>query len=243
MSKRSFSPLPPASTPIRNLLEACKKGDTIIVEHLLDEGVDVNAQDENGWTALMAASEWDHLQVVKLLLSRNANVDIQTHFVQRTALQMAVSSGRMDIVQMLLTKDINVDLRDRDGQTALMEAVISDQTDSVRLLLEKGADLLIQDNKGETAKDLAKKLRCTEVENLLTEVRRIVEILANIQSLYFLKSTLTVLYNSLNPRNRVVVQQPLFTSSELNPHHPPLISQWNHPHPPLNSSKTNLSLQ
>ena len=43
-----------------------------IVELLLaKEGIDVNAQDEDGETALMIASQWDKSEVVKLLLAKD----------------------------------------------------------------------------------------------------------------------------------------------------------------------------
>ncbi|MBA0768384.1 hypothetical protein Gotri_017186, partial [Gossypium trilobum] len=59
---------------MRLLFMACR-GDTKGVEDLLNEGMDVNGIDLDGRTALHVAACEGHVEVVKLLLSRNANID------------------------------------------------------------------------------------------------------------------------------------------------------------------------
>lgn len=56
------------------LFMACR-GDTKGVEDLLNEGIDVNSIDLDGRTALHIAACEGHVEVVKLLLSRKANID------------------------------------------------------------------------------------------------------------------------------------------------------------------------
>lgn len=56
------------------LFMACQ-GDVGGVEDLLDEGIDVNSIDLDGRTALHIAACEGHVEVVKLLLSRKANID------------------------------------------------------------------------------------------------------------------------------------------------------------------------
>lgn len=57
------------------LLFMASKGDVKGVEELLDEGIDVNSIDLDGRTALHIAACEGHLDVVKALLSRRANID------------------------------------------------------------------------------------------------------------------------------------------------------------------------
>ena len=55
-----------------------KPGDASMkMESVLDEGTDVDLQDEEGWPALMAASHAGQTRVVELLLPY-ANLDIAT---------------------------------------------------------------------------------------------------------------------------------------------------------------------
>ena len=56
------------------LFLACK-GDVEGLQDLLDQGVDVNSIDLDGRTALHIAACEGHADVVKLLLSRKANID------------------------------------------------------------------------------------------------------------------------------------------------------------------------
>jgi ankyrin repeat protein len=49
------------------------------VRKLLDEGIDVNWKNENGYTGLMCASAYGHVGVVKLLLDRGALIDLQSN--------------------------------------------------------------------------------------------------------------------------------------------------------------------
>lgn len=59
----------------QQLIEAAKVGDPEQVKTLLDGGADVTATNNDGTTALMAASGGDHVEVVQLLLDRNVDVD------------------------------------------------------------------------------------------------------------------------------------------------------------------------
>ncbi len=67
-----------ASQPSRSfeawLLEAAKKGQTDVVRRLLENGVDANAKEKDGTTALMLAAGMGHLAVVRLLLESGADV-------------------------------------------------------------------------------------------------------------------------------------------------------------------------
>ncbi len=54
------------------LQDAAYKGDVAQVRKLIEKGADVNAARNNGGTALMAASEKGHADIVELLKSRGA---------------------------------------------------------------------------------------------------------------------------------------------------------------------------
>ncbi len=59
----------------RGLVPGALSGNTGMVQRLLNQGIDVNAKDEFGDTALMYASAGGHAETVELLLSRAADVN------------------------------------------------------------------------------------------------------------------------------------------------------------------------
>ncbi|GKC69189.1 serine/threonine-protein kinase STY17-like protein isoform X1, partial [Tanacetum coccineum] len=70
-----------ADTSAPLLFVACK-GDVAGVKEVLDEdGVDVNSIDLDGRTALHIAASEGHVEVVKFLLSRKANIDARDRYI------------------------------------------------------------------------------------------------------------------------------------------------------------------
>ncbi len=121
---------------IKALVKAASIGSTAKVIALLDKGVGVNAKaphnklDEElelaGQTALMAAAGNGHVETVRLLLKRGANVNIK-HEVGGTALTGAVATGHLEVVKTLLDAgaDLNVIISDQHAgpYTVLMLAM------------------------------------------------------------------------------------------------------------------------
>lgn len=72
MKLNSFSSLPEDNDELHlpELVYWASLGDVEQVEQLLAEGIDPNQTDEEGYSALQAAAENDHLAVVKLLVSK-----------------------------------------------------------------------------------------------------------------------------------------------------------------------------
>ena len=73
-------------------------GDMEQVEQLLADGIDPNQTDEEGYSALQAAAENDHLAVVKLLVSKGANVAYKGEY---TALQLAEMAQHDEVIAYL----------------------------------------------------------------------------------------------------------------------------------------------
>lgn len=73
-------------------------GDTARVRQLLADGIDPNQSDEEGYSALQAAAENDHLDVVKLLVSKGADISFKGQY---TVLELAEMAQNTQIVQYL----------------------------------------------------------------------------------------------------------------------------------------------
>lgn len=96
------------------LIEAAGRGDTAVVNKLLEKGADVNAN--TGETALTNAALGGHLQMVRLLLQKGPDVNAQGGF-GTTALMYAAAKGNLEVVKILLNRGAEVNRADNDGPT------------------------------------------------------------------------------------------------------------------------------
>ena len=115
------------------LIYAANNGNAPIVNLLLENGANVNDQDDEGNTPLMIASERGHQETVKLLIESGANMNAQDEY-KRTALMRASEDGRSNVVTTLLKKGADVNAKDKWNKTALMKASLNEHDDIVKLI-------------------------------------------------------------------------------------------------------------
>lgn len=116
---------------------AAQLGNVAICTLLIDAGADLNVVDKSdtlkSWTPLLVAAAHGHLDVVKLLVKRGADVFARDHWA-RTATAAAAEYGHKEIVQFL-----QAHLCKLDYKWTLPEAAVNGLSDQVRMLLENGA--------------------------------------------------------------------------------------------------------
>jgi len=129
------------------------------------------------WTALHAASEFGHVEVVKLLLAHpNINANLKDGF-GRTPFSLGCRSGQVSVVQVLL-KDLRVDvtLEDNGGRTPLWWAAFGGFLEVIEWLITSGRDLgdfknkrgkIVMHGNGFTALEIARKEKRSEIVSLL----------------------------------------------------------------------------
>ena len=100
--------------------------------------MNVNGKGYNDSTALLYAAVNGHMEVVKVLVARGADVDAQDS-VGGTALMYAVWKGHTDVVRILLAAGAAVDKKGRDGRTALSVAEKDGRAEIIKLLKETAA--------------------------------------------------------------------------------------------------------
>jgi len=115
------------------LIIASRDGDIDRVAMLLEKGADVNAKDNEGWTALIWASANERTEIVRELLKNGADVNAKS-YIGISALHQASLNGHTEIVKILLDKGAEVNARTNDGSTALIWASERGHTDIVELL-------------------------------------------------------------------------------------------------------------
>jgi len=84
-----------------DLLRASREGNTAEVRSLLDAGAEVNATDDDGFTALIWALTAGSPEVVRLLIYSGADVNAQDNY-GITALIAASQYGHTDISKLLI---------------------------------------------------------------------------------------------------------------------------------------------
>ena len=86
-----------ASTPLMN---AAYRGNTNIINMLLENGANINYTTDFGMTALMMAASFNQFGAAKVLLENNADTSITDEY-GRTALDLAKLEDYKDIVELL----------------------------------------------------------------------------------------------------------------------------------------------
>ena len=117
---------------------AVRNGDLITVKNQLTNNIDINTKDANNETGIIIATDRNDVEIVKLLLEHNADVNIVSDKIDNTPIMIASVKGYRDIVQLLIEKS-NPDMTILNGYggTALIPACERGHVDVVKLLLEK----------------------------------------------------------------------------------------------------------
>ncbi|XP_054619390.1 histone-lysine N-methyltransferase EHMT2-like isoform X1 [Dunckerocampus dactyliophorus] len=138
------------------LHHAAKLGNLEIVSMLLETGqVDVNAQDNGGWTPIIWAAEHKHVEVIKVLLNRGADVAINDKELN-VCLHWAAYAGNVDIAEMVLNAGCSLAAVNLHGDTPLHIAAREGYLECVTLFLSRGADIDTMNREGDTPLTLAR---------------------------------------------------------------------------------------
>jgi ankyrin repeat protein len=127
-----------------------------IAKWLFNQGVDINAQGSNGWSAVTIASAKGFAEMLAWLVAIGVNVNAADVY-QFSPLMRAVDNGHANAVHILLgVPGIEIDVQDEAKNTALHYAVANNRRDLVELLLDSGARSDIRNRMGQTAATMAR---------------------------------------------------------------------------------------
>ncbi len=114
---------------------AAREGKVEAVQALADAGVDVDAVNNEGWTALMAAASNNRPEAVKALLAAGADPGIKAK-AGWSALVGASGKGDIESVKALIEAGADLDMGDGNKGTPLMHAASRDSLKQSRFYLK-----------------------------------------------------------------------------------------------------------
>ncbi|CAN4121402.1 unnamed protein product [Withania somnifera] len=129
-------------------------GQIRFMDKLIEEGLDIDAADKEGQTALHHAVFGKKEAVISHLLRKGASPQVKdTDGI--TPLHYAVQVGAMQTVKMLIKYKVDVNVADYEGWTPLHVAMQSRNRDIAKILLVNGADKYRKNKDGKTPLDIS----------------------------------------------------------------------------------------
>jgi ankyrin repeat protein len=117
---------------------------------LLEAGVQVEAEDRGGWSALDVAAEHNRIAPLRQLLEHGASPNRRSS-AGCPPLTLAAHAGAREAAAVLLAHGADIDARDTNGATALQAAAVGAHAPTLKLLLQSGASTAATDDVGRNA--------------------------------------------------------------------------------------------
>lgn len=121
------------------LIIAAKLGYTEMIEPLLAAEASVNQSNRYGITALHAAAEQNHLEVLQILIQHPGVVVNKLDNLKRTPLYLSVQKGFFEASKLLIEAKSRVNQKGQDEETLLNMAAAQGNEKLVGLLIQSGA--------------------------------------------------------------------------------------------------------
>lgn len=117
---------------------ATKSNFTVIVQMLVDAGVDINWADNTGETALHVAARFGHDECARVIIagseSQEADLEVAEKSYSWTPLHVAAVDGALGVVELLIEAGADLNKPDASGWTAKEHAALRGHMNIARLL-------------------------------------------------------------------------------------------------------------
>lgn len=171
--RRGFDPNTVDAKGQTGLILALQEGSIKVAEVLIaSPKTRVEARNPQDESPLMMAALKGHLQAVRSLLDRDADVN-KSGWAPLHYAATGTGPQQLEIIALLLERHAYIDAASPNGSTPLMMAAQYGPIDAVQLLLKEGADSTLKNQLGLMASDFARRVgRDKLAEELMADVRR-----------------------------------------------------------------------
>jgi ankyrin repeat protein len=149
-------------------IEALKQNDLSKIRQLVQQGENLNEENESGESVLAHALRYRcDFSLIKYLIDNGADIyDVDNEGV--SIFDMAITYNNTQMIRYMLDQGVDVNKTQRkSGFTPLMCAACYGRVEAAQILLENGADKQASDLKGFTATDFARKMHKNSILKLL----------------------------------------------------------------------------
>ncbi len=128
----------------RNLLHVANNSSEL-VEYLIKNGLDIEAQTSSRWRPLHSQAYKGHMAGVELLLEHGADIEAKTSF-GHTPLFSSLRWDRIEVTKFLIKKGADLNPTTELGRTPLITASIEGNAELARLFIDNNADTSVKDH-------------------------------------------------------------------------------------------------
>lgn len=155
----------PKTDADKALVAAALHGDVQGIKKAINDGANINVQDEDGLTPLNRAAKLSYYHLVYYFIQLGADVNIPNNN-KITALHYGVEYNNVKIVRLLLANNANIDARDGIQECPLHWAGWTGNYEVAKLLLKHGANPYAKNNTNVTPIDLTIRQEHKKLETL-----------------------------------------------------------------------------
>ncbi|PCG19506.1 ankyrin repeat domain-containing protein [Brachyspira sp. G79] len=179
------------STALISACEYSHERNIDVIKYLVSKNANINAQDNEGDTALNKTLDTSDegsidildFEIANFLIEQGADVNIKNEDQYTPLIYLGMGEGnfnnksfqeyRIKLAEVLLEKGADINAQDYNGYTSLIWAC-SRKFDEpyVKFLVEKGADVNIENDYGDTALDRAEYFKLRKITGILKKAQR-----------------------------------------------------------------------
>ncbi|XP_031629054.1 uncharacterized protein LOC116344597 [Contarinia nasturtii] len=142
-----------------------------VIEVLLNNGADINAEDNYGNQPLFWAAYSGRDSIAKQLLNHGAKINTRNKN-GFTPLHLACHEGKTKVVEVLLENGADINATSNKGDTPIMWAAYFNHLDIVQILIKNHANVYLNNNAGTTAREFAREKGYSSIANILMDAER-----------------------------------------------------------------------